>query len=128
MSVVNQIEGTLQMVFPHEVRKPLSVGVISALIDRYYFRRQNMNSNLMYGFVVGLSEFLGDQVSKSYIPPSDFKSVETRGMELVTTLGGVYLLDKAMSSNILNSRDAFPRIVSILGTDIVVEELGKYMM
>jgi len=125
---VNQIEGTLTSVFPIATRKPLSVGVISALIDRYYFNRQNMNSNLMYGFVVGLSEFLGDQVSKTYIPPSDFKNVETRGMELVTTLGGVYLLDKAMSSNILNSRDAFSRIVSILGTDIIVEEFGKYMM
>ena len=125
---VNQIEGTLQSVFPVATRKPLSVGVISALIDRYYFNRQNMNSNLMYGFVVGLSQFLGDQVSKTYIPPSDFKNIETRGMELVTTLGGVWALDKAMSSNILNQRDAFPRIVSILGTDILVEEFGKYMM
>lgn len=118
----------MEQVVSFEVYKPLVSGIIAASIDRFYFRRNNITSNIGFGLAVGFGEVIADKVSSSFIPSSDYKSAETRVMEVGVSTVGAFTIDNMVTkSGALSGKDVLPRIISIFIADITSETLRDYM-
>lgn len=116
----------MEQIISYDIYKPVVSGVLSSLVDRYYFNRQNITQNLAFGLAVGFGEVIADKVS-SYIPSGDYKNVEQRVLEVGVATVGAFGIDRMVTqSGALQGRDVLPRIITIFLADITSETLRDY--
>ena len=116
-----------EKVIEYELYKPIVSGIVATMLDRFYFGRENIKSNIGFGFAVGLGAGVSEVVNK-YMPREN-KELTGRVVDVSVSTISTFAIDRFtnISSNALNSRDVLPRVATIIVSDVIAEMARDYM-
>ena len=120
------------MLLSHTGVKTVSAGLISACIDRYYFKDENMKHNAIYGISTGIGILMGSVIGSQVpdiLPPSAYyngKTIAQRSFELIFGACASYAAIQMTGSN-YNSGEIHKRLGMLLLTDIGSEYFAHYL-
>lgn len=105
--------------------KPVSCGVVAAGLDKFWFGSAGYAKSAAFGAVVAAAVVTADLIANRAMAThgSVEKSLEARTLEVLTTGGAVYGLEKALGQANAPSRPISERV----GIAIASEVLGEYL-
>ena len=123
-------------VFSASLVKPMVAATTILLIDKFYFKINNLTSNLYFAGSVGAGVFASSSVgemARNLFPTSTAigslgKNLESRIVEVVCGSGSVYAVNRFILKNEFKVSDMIPRIVAIGVADIVAESITEMIL
>ena len=120
------------MILSKNMFKSLASGATSAIIDKFYYQSTNMKSTLIMASIVTISSYASSFISPKFSISSyenemiDADVIQMRILELMSSIGGSYLINKyfdRLKSN-FDLKDTF---ILFFGSAIVGEYASDYM-
>ena len=123
-------------VFSASFVKPLVAATTILLIYKFYFKINNITSNLYFAGSVAAGMFVSSSVgemSRNLFPTSTAigslgKNLESRVVEVVCGSGSVYAMNRFILKNEFKLSDMIPRIISIGVADIIAETCTEMIL
>ena len=123
-------------VFSASIIKPAVAAITILMIDKFYFKINNITSNLYFAGSVGAGMFVSSSVgemTRNLFPTSTTigslgKNLESRIVEVVCGSGSVYAVNRFILKNEFKVSDMIPRIISIGVADIVSESITEMIL
>ena len=123
-------------VFSASIIKPAVAAITILMIDKFYFKINNITSNLYFAGSVGAGMFVSSSVgemTRNLFPTSTVigslgKNLESRIVEIVCGSGSVYAVNRFILKNEFKVSDMIPRIISIGVADIVAESITEMIL
>ena len=113
--------------------KPILTGVTIIAIDKFALKQQNMNSSLYFGLAGAVGIFAAQMVVPM-IPKQgsaggmiDFKTLETRVLEVGLGAGATYGINRFVLNNDLRPNDLLMKVGVIAAADFISEYIDDYM-
>lgn len=123
-------------IFSASFVKPMVAAATILLIDKFYFKNNNMKSNIYFAGSVGVGIFASSSVgemSRNLFPTSTAigslgKNLESRVVEIVCGSGSAYAVNRFLLKNEYKMSDMIPRIISIAVADMVAETVTEMVL
>ena len=123
-------------VFSASIVKPAVAAATILLIDKFYFKINNLTSNLYFAGSVGVGVFASSSVgemTRHLFPTSTAigslgKNLESRIVEVVCGSGSVYAVNRFILHNEFKVSDMIPRILAIGVADVVAESITEMIL
>jgi hypothetical protein len=112
--------------------KPILTGGVIVAIDKFALKQQNMNSSLYFGLAGAVGIFAAQMVVPM-IPKQgsagmiDFKTLETRVLEVGLGAGATYGINRFVLHNDLRPNDLLMKVGVIAAADFIGEYLDDYI-
>ena len=123
-------------VFSASIVKPAVAAATILLIDKFYFKINNLTSNLYFAGSVGVGVFASSSVgemTRNLFPTSTAigslgKNLESRIVEVICGSTSVYAMNRFILKNEFKLSDMIPRILAIGVADIVAETATEMIL
>lgn len=117
--------------------KPLATGLTAGLIQKYVYADEDMNKVMMFAGAVAIGQYGSQFVTPlaSMLPnmPSisdslyDGKTLAVRIVEVGSTSGIAYLVNKYLLNNDIYTDELYQRLMIIAASDVIGEYISDYM-
>jgi len=115
--------------------RPIMVGAVAVALDKYAIGETNLNSSLYFGVAVGVgvyaSEYIAPYIAVDLPTPSSTlyngKTLATRLIEISSSVGGAFLMNKYLLQNDLYRNEVFKKVGVIALSDVVGTYAAEYI-
>ena len=123
-------------VFSASIVKPMVAATTILLIDKFYFKINNITSNIYFAGSVGVGVFASSSIgemTRNLFPTNTAigslgKNLESRIVEVVCGSTSVYAMNRFILHNEFKVSDMIPRIIAIGVADIVAESISEMIL
>ena len=122
--------------FSASIIKPVVASSTIMLIDRFYFKNNDLRSNLYFAGCVGAGTFVSSSIAESTkgLSPTNTmvgslkKNLESRIIEIACVTGVSYATNRFLLKNEYNSRDMYQKLGAIAIGDLVSEAVSEFVL
>ena len=111
--------------------RPIMVGAVAVALDKYAIGETNLNSSLYFGVGVYASEYIAPYIAVDLPTPSSTlyngKTLATRLIEISSSVGGAFLMNKYLLQNDLYRNEVFKKVGVIALSDVVGTYAAEYI-
>ena len=132
----NSLPSASKRFFSASVVKPVIAASTILLIDRFYFKNNDLRSNLYFAGSVAAGTFVSSSIAEStkgMMPTNTMvgslkKNLESRVIEIACVSGVSYAANRFLLKNEYNSRDMYQRLGAIALGDLVSEAVSEFVL